>query len=104
MSSEENAEGPSSAGNAEGGLEAAQRARRELQERMEEIRQEVYADVEANWPAMWRSPDLVEAKVNARLSGHGEYQKLLQRRREVESREAGLDTEEHGGGSGDDAG
>lgn len=84
----------------EGGsqLETARRERHELQRRMERIKEDVAADVEANWPAMWRSPELVDAKVRARLSGHEQYQELLHRVREMESREADLGGE-HGDAS-----
>lgn len=88
--SSDNAESSSSGEDAEGGLEATRRERQELQQRMERIKEEVHADVEANWTAMWRSPELIESKVQARLSGHGDYQELVHRVREMESREAEL--------------
>lgn len=96
MSGEDHASTPAG-GEGDGGLEATRRERRELEERMGEIRERVRADVEANWPAMWRSPELVEAKVNARLSGHKGYQELLERVRATESREADLEAERPGG-------
>lgn len=88
--SSENAESSSSAENTEWGLEATRRERQKLQQRMERIKEEVHAEVEANWTAMWRSPELIESKVQARLSGHEDYQELVHRVREMESREAEL--------------
>lgn len=100
MSSDD--ESTPSAENAGRGPEGAREERRALQRRMEQIRQDVHADVEANWTAMWRSEELVGAKVEARLSGHEEYQKLVRRVREVEMREADAKVEGQGDASGGD--
>lgn len=57
---------------------------------MNEIREELAAEVDRNWSSPWRSPDVFEAKVTARLSSHDEYRSLLDRTRQVEQTEAEL--------------
>ncbi len=53
--------------------------------RMSVIREEVTADVEAKWTTPWRTPDVFELKVRARLAGHREYRELQDRVREGEA-------------------
>lgn len=65
-------------------LAAADRETDDLQLQLDTIRQAVASEVERTWTSPWKSPETVDAKVRARLSGHGEYQALRVRRRELE--------------------
>lgn len=56
-----------------------------LQRRMDEIREEAAQDVDENWTSTWRNPEVFDLKVRTRLSGHSEYQSLLERRRQIEA-------------------
>ena len=58
---------------------------RELRQRMAAIKQEVIAEVEAKWVTPYRTPDVFDLKVNARLASHGEYRSLQERVRQAEA-------------------
>ena len=51
---------------------------------LDAVRQAVASEVDRTWTSAWKSPETVDAKVRARLAGHGEYQALRARKRELE--------------------
>ena len=65
-------------------LAARQRESDDLRLEMEHVRHSVAGDVDRTWTSAWKSPDTVDAKVRARLAGHGPYQALRARRRELD--------------------
>lgn len=56
----------------------------QLRLQMDSVREAVAADVDSTWPSAWKSPETVDAKVRARLAGHGAYQELRTRQRELD--------------------
>ena len=60
-----------------------QRESDDLRLEMEHVRHAVAGDVDRTWTSAWKSPDTVDAKVRARLAGHGGYQALRVRQREL---------------------
>lgn len=60
-----------------------------LLERMDAIKKEVAAEVEKAWVTPYRTPEVFDLKVNARLAAHKEYRDLQQRVREAGSGTAG---------------
>ena len=67
--------------------------------RLGAIREAVAADVDRTWSSPWKSPDTVDAKLRARLAGHGEYQALRVRQRELEEQRRSLGIELEKGSS-----
>ena len=64
-------------------LATRQRESDDLRLEMEHVRQSVAGEVDRGWTSAWKSPDTVDAKVRARLAGHGAYQALRHRQREL---------------------
>jgi len=64
-------------------LVARQRESDNLRLEMEQVRHAVAGEVDRTWTSAWKSPDTVDAKVRARLAGHGGYQALRVRQREL---------------------
>jgi hypothetical protein len=56
-----------------------------LRERMKVIKQEVAAEVEEKWQTPYRTPEVFDIKVNARLASHQEYRQLQERVRSAEA-------------------
>ncbi|MQA13922.1 MAG: hypothetical protein GEV09_07010 [Pseudonocardiaceae bacterium] len=65
-------------------LDAARHELQELQAQMETIKEEIAADVDSRWASMWRTPEVFDLKVSARLSADERYQSLLGRAREAQ--------------------
>lgn len=65
-------------------LAAADRECDGVRGQLDAVREAVASEVDRTWPSPWKSPDTVDAKVRARLAGHGEYQKLRLRQRELD--------------------
>jgi uncharacterized protein YjlB len=61
----------------------------EMRARMAVIKGEVAAEVEAKWVTPYRTPDVFDLKVNARLASHKEYRALQARVRQAEAALAG---------------
>ena len=57
----------------------------ELRQRMDVIKQEVAAEVEAKWTTPYRTPEVFDLKVNARLASHAEFRSLQDRVRQGEA-------------------
>lgn len=72
--------------------------------RMDEIRGEMAQDVDDKWSSTWRTEDVFQVKIDTRLSSHQEYQRLLQRRRELEEQNPELLGDAGGSGDGDSDG
>ncbi|MGH4015286.1 MAG: hypothetical protein ACRDSL_15450 [Pseudonocardiaceae bacterium] len=70
---------------AQGGLDAGRQQLSQLRQRMAAIKAEVAAEVEAKWTSPYRSPEVFDTKVNARLAAHEEYRSLQDRVREAEA-------------------
>jgi hypothetical protein len=62
-------------------LTARQRESDDLALEMEHVRHSVAGEVDRTWTSAWKSPETVDAKVRARLAGHGGYQALRLRQR-----------------------
>ncbi|MGH4024304.1 MAG: hypothetical protein ACRDRV_06935 [Pseudonocardiaceae bacterium] len=56
-----------------------------LRERMKVIKEEVTAEVEEKWVTPYRTPEVFDMKVNARLAAHQEYRELQARVRDAEA-------------------
>lgn len=69
--------------------------------RMDEIRDEMAEDVDDKWSSTWRTEEVFEVKIDTRLGSHEEYQRLLQRRRELEEQNPELLDDAGGSGDGD---
>lgn len=74
-------------------LTAADRASDDLRLQLDAIRQAVASDVDRTWTSPWKSPETVDAKLRARLAGHGEYQALRVRQRELDEQRRSLTTQ-----------
>jgi hypothetical protein len=70
--------------------ELARQQRQELRRKMDAIKQEVADDVDRNWSSMWRTDEMFEVQLSARLSSHEEYRSLVGQVRDVEAVEAVL--------------
>jgi hypothetical protein len=64
-------------------LATRQRESDDLALEMEHLRHSVAGEVDRTWTSAWKSPETVDAKVRARLAGHGGYQALRVRQREL---------------------
>lgn len=81
-------------------LTATDRESDDLRLQLDAIREAVASELDRTWTSPWKSPETVDAKLRARLAGHGEYQALRVRRRELDERRRSLTTEiEKGSGS-----
>lgn len=78
-------------------LAAADRETDDVRLRMDMIRQVVASEVESSWTSPWKTPETVDAKVRARLSGHGEFRALMARQRELDELRRSLTGELDGG-------
>jgi hypothetical protein len=74
-------------------LMAAYQELDDLRLRLDAIREAVASDIDRTWPSAWKSPETVDAKVRARLAGHGAYQALRVRQRELDEQRRSLATE-----------
>lgn len=74
-------------------LTASDRESDDLRLQLDAIRQAVAMEVDRTWPSAWKSPETVDAKLRARLAGHGRYQALRVRQRELDERRRSLTTE-----------
>ncbi len=83
----------SARGELEQQLTAADRESDDLRLQLDVIRQAIASEVDRNWTSPWKSPETVDAKLRARLAGHGEYQALRVRRRELDEQRRSLTTE-----------
>jgi hypothetical protein len=71
-------------------VDAAQQELAELRGRMAVIKEEAVAEVDKKWGSSFRTKDVFDLKVAARLSGNKEYRSLQRR---VEEAEAALAAE-----------
>ncbi len=71
---------------AQGGVDAVQQELTQLRERMAVIRQETADEVDRKWGSPYRSPDVFDLKVQARLQGNEEYRKLRVRVKDAEAK------------------
>ena len=71
---------------AQGGANAGQQELEQLRGRMAAIKQEVADEVDQKWGSPFRTKDVFDLKVQARLSSNDEYQKLRARVQEVEAK------------------
>jgi BMFP domain-containing protein YqiC len=69
-----------------GGADALRQELEQLRERMAAIKQGVADEVDEKWGSPFRSKDVFDLKVQARLSSNDEYQKLRARVQEAEAR------------------
>lgn len=70
--------------------ELARQERQELRRKMDAIKQEVADDVDRNWSSMWRTDEMFEVQLSARLSAHEEYRSLVGQVRDIEAVETML--------------
>jgi BMFP domain-containing protein YqiC len=68
------------------GAEVARQELEQLRERMAAIKQETAAEVDRKWGSPFRTQEVFDLKVKARLSGNEEYRSLQGRVQEVEAR------------------
>ncbi len=71
---------------AEGDVDALRQELEQLRERMAVIKEEAAADVDQKWASPYRTQDVFDLKVKARLSGNDEYNKLRSRIQEAEAK------------------
>lgn len=69
-----------------GGADAVRQELEQLRERMAEIKEGVAAEVDEKWGSPFKSKDVFDLKVQARLSSHDQYQKLRAQVREAEAK------------------
>lgn len=69
----------------QGDVDAAQQEQAEMRGRMAAIKEEAAADVDQKWGSPFRSQDMFDIKVKARLSGNEEYRSLQRRVQEAEA-------------------
>ena len=74
----------------QGGVDAVRQELETMRERMAVIKQEAAVEVDQKWGSPFRTQELFDLKVKARLSGNDEY-RALQRR--VQDAEAALAAE-----------
>ena len=67
------------------GAEVARQELEQLRERMAVIKQEAAAEVDRKWGSAFRTQEVFDVKVKARLSGNDEYRSLQGRLHEVEA-------------------
>jgi hypothetical protein len=70
----------------QGGADAMRQELAQLRERMAVIRQEAAAEVDRKWGSSFRTQEVFDLKVKARLSGNDEYRSLQVRVRGAEAR------------------
>ena len=63
-----------------------------MRERMAVIKEEVVAEVDQKWASPFRTPEVFDLKVKARLSGNEEYRSLQRRVRDAEAALTASDT------------
>jgi hypothetical protein len=85
----------------QGGADAVRRELAEMRERMAVIKQESAAEVDQKWGSPFRTQELFDLKLKARLSGNDEYRSL---RRRVQDAEAALAAESDTATEADSAG
>lgn len=88
--SDEDPDGVQSRSQLESRHQEAHQELQELRQRMDAIKQEIADEVDRRWVSPWRSEEMFDVKVSARLSSHEEYRSLLGQLREVELVEAAL--------------
>ncbi len=88
--SDEHPEGTQSRSQLESRYQAARQELQDLRRKMDTIKQEVAGEVDRHWVSPWRSDEMFDVKVSARLSSHEEYRSLLGQLRKVELVEAAL--------------
>ncbi len=71
---------------ARGGVDAVQQELTQLRERMAVIKQETTDEVDQKWGSPYRTKDVFDLKVQARLQGNEEYRKLRVRVKEAEAK------------------
>ncbi|MGQ0718589.1 MAG: hypothetical protein ACT4NP_15000 [Pseudonocardiales bacterium] len=69
----------------QGGGDAVRQELAEMRGRMAVIKDEAAADVDQKWGSPFRSQDMFDIKVKARLSGNEEYRSLQRRVQEAEA-------------------
>jgi hypothetical protein len=67
-------------------VDALRQELEQLRERMTVVKQEAAAEVDRKWASPFRTQDLFDLKVKARLSGNDEYNKLRSRIQEAEAK------------------
>jgi len=70
----------------QGGADAVRQELEQLRERMAVIKQEAAAEVDRKWGSPFRTQEVFDLKVKARLSGNAEYRSLQGRVREAEAK------------------
>jgi BMFP domain-containing protein YqiC len=70
----------------QGGADAVRQELEQLREQMAAIKQEVADEVDQKWGSPFKSKDVFDLKVQARLSSNDQYQKLRARVREAEAK------------------
>jgi BMFP domain-containing protein YqiC len=71
---------------AQGGADVLRQELAQLRERMAVIKQEAAAEVDRKWGSPFRTQEVFDLKVKARLSGNDEYRSLQVRVRAAEAR------------------
>jgi hypothetical protein len=71
---------------AQGGADVLRQELAQLRERMAVIKQEAAAEVDRKWGSSFRTQEVFDLKVKARLSGNDEYRSLQVRVREAKAR------------------
>ncbi len=69
----------------QGGVDAVRQELAEMRGRMAMIKEEAAAEVDQKWGSPFRTQDLFDLKVKARLSGNEEYRSLQRRVQEAEA-------------------
>ncbi len=72
-----------------GGVDAARQELAEMRGRMAAIKEAAAAEVNEKWASPFRTQDVFDLKVKARLSGNEEYRSLQRRVQEAEATLAG---------------
>jgi hypothetical protein len=85
----------------QGGADAMRQELAKMRERMAVIKQEAAAEVDQKWGSPFRTQELFDLKVKARLSGNDEYRSLQRR---VQDAEAALAAESDTATEADSAG
>jgi hypothetical protein len=73
----------------QGGADAVRQELEQLRTRMAVIKDEAAAEVDRKWGSAFRTPEVFDLKVKARLAGNGEYRSLQDRVRDAEARLTG---------------
>jgi hypothetical protein len=69
----------------QGGVDAVRQELAEMRERMAVIKQETAVEVDQKWGSPFRTQELFDLKVKARLSGNDEYRSLQRRVQDAEA-------------------